>query len=550
MNSIFLILERIKRMKMKIITLSALCILTSLATAQTLLYNNGATIKIQTGATLYVEGGVENTASGTIDNDGMLEIKGDLTNLGNWEATEPNTLKFSGAAHSNVNAGSAQFHNVVVQKDNTYNVNLVTTDMTVNNNLDFNTSTGSTRLVTGDKILKLGANATVTGADLDEYIATTGTLGMVEKTVTANGSFTFPIGDLTNYTPLANVYTGTSYTNAKLSARSNDAVHPNIPGDASDYISRYWDINQIGIGGYINTLTGTYATSGDVFGNSTLIKGAVHNGTEWSYVDASNGVGTVIGKTTHATSDFSGTNFFGKVNIIAFLHGAYNTGTGLMSTTLTADPDIWPLMLISPYTDAPDTVVTIPADVTDWVKLELRDPLNPATILGKKSAFIKKTGNIVDVDGTSFPLIKNGLPTSIVAVIHRTHLSIRTPNAGIDVVNPTTHDFSLDTLMAFNNVNNTSNDAMRLMSNGKYAMWGGNGNSNANVRYANSQNDRDYLLGIILGGDPTNIINNAYSTGDYNMNGVVRYANSQNDRDFLLGQVLGGNPTKIINQHF
>ncbi len=535
---------------MKLITLSALCILTSLATAQTLLYNNGATIKIQTGATLYVEGGVENTASGTLDNDGTLEIKGDLTNLGTWEASNPNTLKFSGAAHSNVNAGSAQFHDVVVQKDATFNVNLVTTDMTINNNLDFAVASGSTRVVTGDKILKLGPVTTVTGAGATKYIATTGTLGMVEKTVTANGSFTFPIGDLTNYTPLANVYTGTLYTNAKLSARSNDATHPSIPGDASDYISRFWDINHVGITGYANTLTGTYATSGDVVGTSSLIKGAVHNGSAWSYVDASNGVGTVIGKTTHPSSDFTGTNFFGKVNIIAFLHGAYNTGTGMMSTTLTSDPDIWPLMLISPYTDAPDTVVTIPADVTDWVKLELRDPLNPATVLGRKSAFIKKTGHIVDVDGTSFPLIKNGLPTSIVAVVHRTHLSIRTPNAGIDVVNPTEHDFSLDTLMAYNNTSNLTNNSMRLMSNGKYAMWGGNGNSNANVRYGNAQNDRDFLLGTILGGDPTLVIQNAYSRGDYNMNGIVRYGNAQNDRDFLLAQVLSGNPTSVITQHF
>ncbi|MEO5906860.1 MAG: hypothetical protein ABIQ11_09045, partial [Saprospiraceae bacterium] len=298
---------------MKLITLSALCILTSFATAQTLLYNNGATIKIQTGAVLYVEGGVENTALGTIDNDGTLEIKGDLTNLGIWEATNPNTLKFSGAAHSNVNAGSAQFHDVVVQKDATYNVNLVTTDMTINNNLNFNT-TGSTRIVTGDKILKLGSATTVTGADSDEYIATTGTLGMVEKSVTANGSFTFPIGDLTNYTPLANVYTGTSYTSAKLSARSNDLTHPNIPSDASDYISRYWDVNQVGIGSYSNLMTGTYINA-DVIGTASLVKGSVYDGTEWSYADGAAGSNTVIGSTTDPAADFTGTNFFGFVDI-------------------------------------------------------------------------------------------------------------------------------------------------------------------------------------------------------------------------------------------
>ena len=59
-------------MKLKLITLSALSLFTTLSWGQTLLYNDGATIKVQTGATLYVEGGVQNTATGTIDNDGLI----------------------------------------------------------------------------------------------------------------------------------------------------------------------------------------------------------------------------------------------------------------------------------------------------------------------------------------------------------------------------------------------------------------------------------------------------------------------------------------------
>ena len=82
---------------------------------------------------------------------------------------------------------------------------------------------------------------------------------------------------------------------------------------------------------------------------------------------------------------------------------------------------------------------------------------------------------------------------------------------------------------------------MKLASNGKYLLWAANGNSNTNVRYGGPANDRDYLLGTILGGNATLVLSNVYSTGDYNMNGVVRYGGPNNDRDFLLGL----DPTKL-----
>jgi hypothetical protein len=531
---------------MKRILLSALCAVPAFCFGQTLLYNDGAMIKVQAGATLYVEGGIQNTATGTIDNDGTIEVKGNFLNQGTWEAGQANTLKFSGNTNSDVTPGSAVFHNVVIQKDATFNVNLLG-NMTVNNNLDFN-SVGSSKLTTNNFDVKLGTAATVTGNDADEYVATTGT-GMVEKAVNANATFLFPVGDAVDYSPISSTFTGTAYTAANIRARANDLTHPNKPADATDYISRYWDVNATGITGYSNTLTGTYVAS-DLTGTASLVKGAVYDGTEWSYTGASAGSNTAIGTTTDATADFTGTNFFGRPDLIVFLQGAYNTGTGLMTTTYTTNATIEALMLTSPYLDAPATVTDVPTGVTDWVKVELRDPASPTTVLGKASVFLKSDGSIVDLDGTSLPRIKNGLPTSIVAVVHRTHLSIRTPNAGIDVANPVEHDFSLNLNNAYDNPSNTTNDAMKLATNGKYLMWAANGNSNTNVRYGGPANDRDYLLSTILGGNTTTVLSNVYSTGDFNMNGVVRYGGPANDRDFLLSTVLGGNTTNVFTQHF
>jgi hypothetical protein len=534
---------------MKRLLLSALCAVPAFCIGQTLLYNDGAMIKVQAGATLYVEGGIQNTATGTIDNDGIIEVKGNFINAGTWEPSQANTLKFTGNVNSDVTSGSAVFQTVVVQKDATFNVNLIDT-MTIDTLLNFN-ATGANRIITNNFKLKLGSAATVTGYDADEYVATTGgTTGMVQKVVTANGTFEFPIGDITNYSPISSTYTGSAYASANIRAKANDLTHPDKPTDATDYISRYWDVNQTGITDYSNTLTGTYIPA-DVVGTAALVKGAVYDGAAWKYAGAAAGANIAIGSTSEETADFTGTNFFGKTNLVVLLQGATNTTTGVMTTTYTSNATIEALMLTSPYVDAPASVTDVPTGVTDWVKLELRDPASPATVLGKASVFVKSDGSIVGLDGTSLPIIKNGNPTSIVAVVHRTHLSIRTPNAGIDVVDPTLYNFSLDTLNAYRNPAFPGNANMKFLATpSKYVMWASNGNSNTNVRFSGPANDRDYLLNTILSGNPTTIISNTYSVGDFNMNGTVRFSGPANDRDFLLNTVLVGNPTKIINQHF
>jgi hypothetical protein len=271
------------------------------------------------------------------------------------------------------------------------------------------------------------------------------------------------------------MYSGSSYTAANLRAKVNDLTHPDKPTDATDFISRYWDIDATGIGGYSNTMTGTYIPA-DLTGTGSLVKGAVHDGTEWSYAGAAAGSNTVTGSTDDAMADFSGTNFFGKADLIAYLQGPYSSGS--MTTLLENAPNLIPLN--SPYADAPASVASIPADVVDWVKIELREVGNPSNVLGKASVFIKDNGTIVGLDGTSLPQVKNGNPTSIVALFHRNHLAIRTPNTGLDVVNPILHNFSTGLSQAYDNPA-LSNDAMIDMGGGVFGLWRGNVNGDLNL---------------------------------------------------------------------
>ena len=73
-----------------------------------------------------------------------------------------------------------------------------------------------------------------------------------------------------------------------------------------------------------------------------------------------------------------------------------------------------------------ESVNSIPnADIVDWVLLEIHHPLN--TVIARRAAFLKKDGNIVDLDGTS-PVLFESVPhlEYHVSVLHRNHLGVVT----------------------------------------------------------------------------------------------------------------------------
>ena len=90
---------------------------------------------------------------------------------------------------------------------------------------------------------------------------------------------------------------------------------------------------------------------------------------------------------------------------------------------------------------------------------------------------------------------------------------------------------------------------MKEVETGVYAMWAGNANGNANVRYNGPANDRAFMLGSILGGNTGAVLPNIYSPADFNFNGNVRYNGPANDRAFMLGSVLSGNTGLVVSRH-
>lgn len=501
--------------------------------------NNGATVTIQAGATLRVETDFINN-TGTVTNSGTLEVEGDFNNDATFTSTNPSIVRFIGTTESDVSTGGAVLRNVEMSKSGA-NVVLLGEPMSIAGTLNFNGD--NTKIVTGTQNVVLMSSADILGVDGNEYVATTGT-GSLIKTVGGNTTVNLEVGDLTNYSPISNVVTGTTYAAATLSGRVFTTGLTAKYADATDYINREWQVVATGITGYANTLTGTYV-SGDAVGMQSLIKGATYRAGDWRF-DGSNSAALQVVAST-ATSDvrLSGLNFFGKVNLKAFLAGALPSGT-TMSTTLNGI-----LPTNTPYTAAPFnaplvTAPSIPATATDWILIEVRNATTPATVISQTSGFILNNGTIVSYDGTPLRL-KNAVASGHIAVRHRNHLGIRTASA-LDLVNPPLlKDFSLGTGEAYTNTDPSySNGNMRLIGS-LYAMWAGNVNSNDVVSYIGGTNDKDAILSA-LSFNSTNSILNTYHKADINMNTTVSYIGGSNDKDAILPNI-GFNSTVSRKQH-
>ncbi len=103
-----------------------------------------------------------------------------------------------------------------------------------------------------------------------------------------------------------------------------------------------------------------------------------------------------------------------------FLEGAYDSQTHRMRTDLNSKALI-PLQ--SPFTENQRSVEAVPANVVDWVLVQLR--LAPqTTAIASRSVFLDKTGNLVETDGSTrdipFPVAAGSY---YLVVRHRNHLA-------------------------------------------------------------------------------------------------------------------------------
>lgn len=138
-----------------------------------------------------------------------------------------------------------------------------------------------------------------------------------------------------------------------------------------------------------------------------------------------------------------------RVQAQVLLEGAYTTG-GQMHNTLRTN-NLLPLQ--QPFNRPPwnyageESVVNasdIPSNVTDWVLVEVRNPVNPTQIVERRAAWLLQNGTITDLDnapdGVLFYTLTQNAPYYI-SIRTRNHLAVMSA-ATVTLPNLTPHNFT------------------------------------------------------------------------------------------------------------
>ena len=543
------------------------------------LVNQGGTITIQSGATLVVESDITNT-TGSIVNNGIIEVKGDITSeaAASFTSAVDSKLKFSGTTPSTVNfMASTILSDVEMAK--------TAEDLTLASDLDID---GDLTFTEDDNHIILGANNLVLSATsaadnvavTNSFIVTDGA-GVVTKEGLST-AFEFPVGAAIDSQNDITLTEGGTVDDISVRVLTDAYDAPVTQTDAmvDDVVSATWEITEAVTGGsdliaapswaaadetttFDNTdaavfqFNGTYYTALATTGAATTIDG----------ISSLTNVGLVLDDTDYVIIGDSGLlRAFLAAKII--LQGPYQASQDLMIDQLRTKSLI---PLEEPYSDMPafthvsggggETVdaledfdyVADGDDIVDWVFLEIRDSAD--AVVSTRSALLQRDGDIIDIDGGNSAVSFEGitLDNYTIVVRHRNHLGVK--SSGIVSMSPGTtavYDFT-------SAVNQAVGDQQEELETGVYGVYGGNANGESAVATAykgirmtgpSTINDALALLNQ-LGGIYTATQFDVYETEDLNLDGNVRMTGPStiNDALFLLG-VLDGVYTNLIVRAF
>lgn len=507
------------------------------------------TIKVNTGSQIEVIEDLQIEQDAYLNNKGTIVVSRDFTNKGTIVSDPASALRFYGDGNSNLLPGSGNYSNVLMNKTG---ATLGSADVRLQGNLfiekslDF-TNGANTRIILDSNSISMSTSASTIAAESTKYIVTNGS-GLVKQNINSGGAIpTFEVGDLTNYTPLLATLAPTAIvpvSGASISVKVV-AARDCLP-QATDYILRHWNVSATAnILNYECNLSGKYVDS-DINSNSSdvLIKGSIQNiaNNEWFFMNSDGDVATnyITSSTTYYDTDFTGQNFFGKINSKVFLDGPFNDASNTMVNSLMTS-NLVPT--VSPYDNnisVDSKFFTDNPSIVDWVEIETKTASSPSTTVTKTSGFVMTDGRLMTVDGQNNTLyIKDSNESAYVIINHRNHLAVSTPFPVNLTYNPTI-DFTDKNYTAY------GTDARRLRTD-KATLWAGDATGNGVIKYNGAANDRVAILGKVGFANPNNSVSE-YDNTDINLDGEVKYNGSANDRVYLLSTVGFINPNKTISQ--
>ncbi|RMI09326.1 MAG: hypothetical protein D6681_07215, partial [Calditrichaeota bacterium] len=166
------------------------------------------------------------------------------------------------------------------------------------------------------------------------------------------------------------------------------------------------------------------------------------------------------------------------VRLKVYLQGPYDALAGQMTTYL-SDNNLLPLT--QPYNQAPwnypgtESVTAIPAGVTDWVLVELRSGLSATPVVGRRAAFLRNDGKVVDLDGASPVSFNLAAGDYYLVLYHRNHLAIMSATPQPVHKSSDLYDFTTAQTRAY------GTNPMREVAPGVFALRSGDGDGDGDV---------------------------------------------------------------------
>jgi hypothetical protein len=117
-------------------------------------------------------------------------------------------------------------------------------------------------------------------------------------------------------------------------------------------------------------------------------------------------------------------------------------------------------------------VGSIPANIVDWVLIELRTGTGSGTKVATRAAFLKKDGTIVDIDGTSpvsFTSVSAG--NYYIVIRHRNHLAIMSLNPVALNWSSSLYNFTTAQTQAY------GTNPMKSLAGGGFGLYAGDANA-------------------------------------------------------------------------
>lgn len=516
----------------------------------------------KTSAQLYVNG-----AQFTIESGATVTVQGDITS--NVDILGAGKILLKGTGNQNINMNNYTIPNL--EMDNVSNATL-TGGLKIGNDLLFTNG----RIILGANDLTMSSTATITSPGNSKFIVTNGA-GKLVKSSLSSSAFTYPVGNTTlTYNPVTISNTGT-IDNIAVRCLTN-ANSGGLTGTAftKEVVDASWDVSETTAGGSILSMTASWDATDELAGFNRSKAGISYYITSpaqnvgWDLLNSQTGVASGTNPYSYTRNNITELGAFAigtrpvlsalLVTPKVFLQGAFSGG--LMTDNLRT------LNLIpttEPYSTAPFThsgsgggetastaVIGSGAAagndaIVDWVFVQLHDGTT-GTVISTRAALLQRDGDIVDTDGTS-PVNMAGNVSGLnyyISVRHRNHLGVRSLNSmTLFKTTNTNYNFTTAQTQAYQGA--VTNNPMATLTGGVFGMWGGNANSNTNVRYSGPSNDENQLLNTCLGGNKGAVLN-GYLNCDLNLNGVLRYSGPNNDENVLLNTILGGTKSTVITQ--